>query len=82
MEVTKILDEYVGGRMALAQAPPATLATNNDLCYMILNKNRDKVILITINGETGEIESINEQDFKAKKQGGKIIQFKRFLREE
>lgn len=77
-----MLDEYVGGRMALTPASPATLTQNNDLRYMILNKKHDKVILITISGKTGEITSITEQEAKLEKPRGKIIQFRQYKKEE
>lgn len=77
-----MLDEYVGGHMALASVSPRELVPNSDLLYVIMSKKRDKTICITINGKTGEIESITEQDVHIKDPGGKIIEFRKYMKEE
>lgn len=77
-----MLDEYIGGRIAVARTTPCGVASNSDLLYMIVNKKQDKCIAISVDGKTGEIEAIKEQPLRLHEPEGKIIQFRKLKKEE
>ena len=60
------LEDYFGGGVAFLTKS-----------IMIMNKQENRALFITIDQKTGRIEEIRQEDIKVKEQKGKIIQLKR-----
>jgi hypothetical protein len=77
-----MLDEYIGGHIAVTSASICVAASDNSKALMILNKEHSKMIYIVLNGKTGDIDMITEQEIAKPEPKGKIIQFRRLKEAE